>query len=176
MEQARSSADFAARFLRGAGHNATTARIFTPKGRAAAVTLLDGGAVNYWLDKKEPQRIGVVPWVDCLFCGEVHVRRKMDDKYTCGVARFVALVQSFPSLRRAPYCMPWRAVKFATWAKTSPSITSGSHHAAAFVLSVWHGSAWPHKALAFDVVRAMGSWDESHRNAFRAWALNPWWP
>ena len=70
---------------------------------------------------------------------------------------------------------PWDPQKLDEWAKASPAVTTGSLHAARFVLSVWDpnmdwecGKFYSHHALA--------GWDEHHRAAFQAWVNKPWWP
>jgi hypothetical protein len=41
-------------------------------------------------------------------------------------------------------------------------------------LSVWDPQqAW--ELERFDVMEALRVWDEDHREAFLAWASNPWW-
>lgn len=160
------------------GHSdAYTVRVFTGDGRSGARVVVPRlGNTTIWTDRKLPDEQGKPCFVRCAFCEHTHGR---DDKghWRCSRARFVLeIVESFPSLRSAPR-MPWSATTFYRWARTSPSITSGSHHAAAFVLSVWDSTGpWSKGHLAFNVVRAFQSWDESHRNAFRRWAANPWWP
>lgn len=64
-----------------------------------------------------------------------------------------------------------------------PAATSGSRHAAAFVLSVWSGlTQWRDTQLResgsgwkFDLHEALQAWDDAHRAAFAAWAKDPWW-
>lgn len=115
----------------------------------------------------------------------------------------LALVRSFPTLadlergregwaRKMPG--EWDATSFDKWARNCPGITSGSSHAAKFVLSVWGGRAlhfyppvngpwsapateWscPWEIGGFDVMAALKIWDDAHRAAFLAWAKNPWW-
>lgn len=93
----------------------------------------------------------------------------------------MALVQSFPSLKRdAVYyrkngpSFEFDARKLNCWAR-SAAVTSGSLHAALFILSVWDPShRWT--AGRFNVCRAFQVWDEPHCDAFRAWAARPWFP
>lgn len=59
--------------------------------------------------------------------------------------RIVALARTFPTLQTGPL-EPWDADKLDAWASGAAG-TSGSRHAAAFVLSVWnHGSQQPGRA------------------------------
>lgn len=53
---------------------------------------------------------------------------------------------------------------------------SGALHAARFVLEVFNSRIdWP-RLGRFSVSEAFGTWDEAHREAFRAWTRYPWWP
>lgn len=93
------------------------------------------------------------------------------------------LVQSFPTLRNADYCSKPRgaehfefdAVRMNRWVRTYEGITAGSLMAGRFILQVWN----PHTrwtAGRFNIVEAMQRWDYAHRDAFMAWAKDPWWP
>jgi hypothetical protein len=50
------------------------------------------------------------------------------------------LAKMFPSLRGVAGVEPWHVDELLTWLCTSPAVTSGSHHAAMFVLGVWNTS------------------------------------
>ena len=107
--------------------------------------------------------------------------------------RMVQLAALFPSFcdridRRELLGDGWSAKEIDKWA-CSGAVTSGSLHAARFLLAVWSGRAYdypqrrPHTRVirrfecgVFDVVAAMGSWDLWHRAAFNAWSRDPWWP
>ena len=83
-----------------------------------------------------------------------------------------ALAESFPTLRGASGVSPWDPDKFEAWA-CGPAPGSGALAAARFVLAVYAiGAEW--KCGRFDVVHAMNVWDEDHREAFVAWACDPW--
>lgn len=85
------------------------------------------------------------------------------------------LAEAFPTLRESvPGVRPWDPEAIDTWLDTSGAVTSGSRDAAAFVLGVWNPNA--QGRVAFDVHRALGTWDRAHRAAFLAWATAPWWP
>lgn len=44
-----------------------------------------------------------------------------------------------------------------------------------FLLNVWDpGGDW--SCGKFDVIDAMGIWNEKERDAFLIWAIKPWWP
>lgn len=186
-------ARYLASLVAAEGRQAYTARLFRPtsKGlrRGAFVGFQSGtekrgdgivrvgGRAIFWTDEPRLQYEGPVPLVtNCAYCGRLHVYRPSGGVH-CHYGRFVVeIVESMPSLRNAPR-MPWSATKFYRWFRTWPGITSGSHHAAAFVLSVWDSTGpWSKGKYAFNVVRAFQSWDEAHRDAFRRWAAKPWWP
>lgn len=66
------------------------------------------------------------------------------------------------------------AIALNKWAR-GPAPTGGSIEAARFILSVWDPSGrW--SAGRFNVCRALQRWDYAHRDAFVAWARDPWWP
>lgn len=56
-------------------------------------------------------------------------------------AKIIRLARSFPTLEDAPI-EPWEPVAFDAWA-AGPAGTSGSRHAAAFILAVWHVPSSP---------------------------------
>ena len=57
----------------------------------------------------------------------------------------------------------------------SKGASHGEKLSIAFLLNVWNpGHDW--KTGKFDVMDALGTWDEAQRNAFCDWARKPWWP
>lgn len=94
-----------------------------------------------------------------------------------GRRRMVDLALSFPTLRNAPLADKYGefdARYFARWADRT-LYSSGARHAARFVLMVFNSSTrW--KIGRFDLSHAMQTWDGAHREAFVAWAKDPWWP
>lgn len=84
----------------------------------------------------------------------------------------IRLARSFPNLEDADGLSPFDAEALDRWA-TGPSPGHGALYAAQFVLSVYNLSA-PWQCGTFNVVRAMATWDRSHREAFLAWARDPW--
>lgn len=85
--------------------------------------------------------------------------------------RLATLARSFPTLRAAEGLEPWDPETFHQWVWSHCG--SGGRHAALFVLSVFNYNAeWDGER--FSVVHAMAVWDESHREAFRTWARDPW--
>lgn len=107
--------------------------------------------------------------------------------------RMRRLCRAFPSLRGVPGADPWDAMHLLAWLCTSGAVTTGSRHAAKFVLQVWNNSTdWAELArkptaeeglgLAdvefepFNAVQALAVWDTEHDNAFRAWCELPFWP
>jgi hypothetical protein len=99
----------------------------------------------------------------------------------------------FPTLRGVPGTSPWDAMHLLTWLVTSEAPTSGSRHAAKFVLQVWNsGDDWQEWARLpkdqdglgiedavlqpFNAVAALAVWDEAHAKAFRTWVHTPFFP
>jgi len=87
--------------------------------------------------------------------------------------RMQALIDSFPTLRS----------KGLRWGERHDSsdfiaqcrgLSSGEHHAAAFVLQVWNRYEAP-RGLKFDFAKAMAVWDQQHVEAVRSWMRDPWW-
>ena len=101
--------------------------------------------------------------------------------------RMFNLARSFPSLRRK--LEPSEGFDaLGLWRAAQPW-SHGERCAAAFVLSVWNPKGeWTlpegHEdretdspaPLPFDFHDAYGVWDDEHRQAFLAWARDPWWP
>ena len=88
--------------------------------------------------------------------------------------RMAELAESFPTLEGAPGVAPFDAERLDQWADGGGR-GSGSQHAVRFILAVWnYRNDW--KVGDFNAVRAMGVWDDSHRDAFRQWCAEPWWP
>lgn len=83
--------------------------------------------------------------------------------------RIQHMAMRFPSLQDVPAAMRWNALKLDQWALTA---SHGERCAVQFLLRVWdqHG-LW--KCGEFNVFEAMAIWDQEHREAFLAWALNP---
>lgn len=108
--------------------------------------------------------------------------------------RMTELARSFPTLSDAPLD-PFDPDKLDEWA-CSAGPSHGATIAARFVLAVWSGrsalicnrriltddldytfdAVTPWRCGIFDVVDALGTWDSRHRQAFNAWAKDPWWP
>lgn len=109
------------------------------------------------------------------------------------------LARTFPTMHQAEGLDPFDPDVFDAWAQKG--LSRGAVFAAQFILTVWSGRAGrlsdkPRKTPAkdtwhgvhrwnldshwrigpFDVVDAMGTWDAAHRNAFVAWAQDPWFP
>ena len=113
-------------------------------------------------------------------------------------AFIVALAKSFPAVcKRVP--TPWHSMRFRS---SGIAASHGERCAVQFVLAVWNYSAdWDHpdvikawleetgltehklgwnpseaKLGKFDVIDALGVWDEENRAAFSEWAKEPIWP
>ena len=114
--------------------------------------------------------------------------------------RLAALARTFPGLaakysgRPVPGIEPFDYDRLLSWAN-GPEPGSGARWAALFILAVHRGRALPYlpdaadakgnhrvaqealaevRECAFDVARAIGCWDDQHRQAFAAWAAAPW--
>jgi len=99
---------------------------------------------------------------------------EQDETLPAGIGhypRVTALALTFPTLNRADGVVPFDAKAFARWAR-GPTRSDAARHAARFVLRTYNTS-FPCKP--FDVVAAMVVWDRQHREAFLAWARDPWW-
>jgi hypothetical protein len=96
--------------------------------------------------------------------------------------KMVALAESFPSFRGV-FENGWSVERLSAWWK-SGAPTGGSRHVAAFLLNVWNcsttASEWARYGFrglgAFNVVKAMGTWDPAHRDAFLRWCREPFFP
>lgn len=102
-------------------------------------------------------------------------------------SRFQDLVDSFPTLRRAPGASPWDAMKLLGWL-CNTGLSHGELLAARFVLGVWNahtdwveearkaGFSAPAVAKRFDLIEAVGVWDRVHLDAVQAWLEEPFFP
>jgi hypothetical protein len=144
------------------------------------VTGPDEERVRRFVDSLVSQRIGRTAW-------------PADPREAMSV-----LAGLFPTMRRhdgtwVPGTKPWEALELVDWLNTSGEPTSGSRHAALFLLSVWNRDDWQVHGLKvrkldakawkgnrrigrFDFSDAWASWDQKHRQAALAWLANPFWP
>lgn len=100
-----------------------------------------------------------------------------------------ALLERFPSLSdRCPlFFEDFGATEVLRWL-CSTGLSHGERCAVRFLLAVWNPSTnWvelaaemelenPPAAARFDVMEALGVWDDAHRSAFLEWARRPWFP
>lgn len=87
--------------------------------------------------------------------------------------RMTALAHSFPCLRGdVDGLMPWDPVRVKALAKSGKP-SHGERLAYAFLYSVWR---WDSKETGFDLMEALSVWDPGNREAFLAWAREPFWP
>lgn len=103
------------------------------------------------------------------------------------------LCAKFSTLAGAPGTDPWDPVRLLQWILTNGAATSGNTHAVKFVLQVWNPSIdWAALARApkaeeglgleraefapFNVVNALGTWDDAHTRAFLAWRTRRFGP
>ncbi len=82
------------------------------------------------------------------------------------ISRFQDLIDTFHSLRERRVI----GVEECEAIAKNASSSSGTAAAAQFIVSLWHRDA------RFNLAKAWGIWDTDHRNAWKAWAADPWWP
>lgn len=81
--------------------------------------------------------------------------------------------RTFPCLRKAAGIEPWDSLALDRWA--CGPISDGERVTAQFLLAVWDaGGQW--NSGQVDLMGALRLWDPPHREAFLAWASDPWWP
>ena len=98
------------------------------------------------------------------------------------------LCLAFRTLQGTAGVTPWSPGQLLAWGLVSDRQLA-AWHAVLFVLQVWdHTSDWcavarelglipTHQSFApFNVSAAFATWDEAHRDAFRAWAHLPFFP
>lgn len=94
------------------------------------------------------------------------------------------LAKLFPTMRGVPGTDPWNVEKLIAWLNTGAP-TSGSWHAAMFLLGVWNPhTKWNKEGVKmrkgasgkFDLFAAYGVWDEHHIQAMQEWLAVPFWP
>ena len=88
-----------------------------------------------------------------------------------------SLARTFPALRHADGITPFDAKALDAWASGPRS--HGEVCTAQFLLAVWGNTTLkecPWTCGPFDVMEALGVWDDAQRAAFLAWAQDPWWP
>jgi hypothetical protein len=94
------------------------------------------------------------------------------------------LANLFPTMRGVPGTDPWNVQQLLAWMNTGAP-TTGSWHAAMFLLGVWNPhTKWNQEGLRmrkgasgkFDLFVAMHGWDQQHIDAAREWIANPFFP
>jgi hypothetical protein len=87
--------------------------------------------------------------------------------------KMTVFAETFPSVRNAFGIHPFDADEFNRWAQGP--VSHGERVTARFLLAVWDPVIeW--EAGKFDLMEALRIWDPPHREAFLAWASDPWWP
>jgi hypothetical protein len=85
-------------------------------------------------------------------------------------ARWQSLVDQF-NLKK-PGVDPWDAVQLS---QSFKGASHGERCSISFLLNVWSPSEeWD--CGKFDLIDAMGVWDDDQLAAFKIWFNNPWWP
>lgn len=94
------------------------------------------------------------------------------------------LAKLFPTMRDVPGTDPWDVHQLMAWMNTGAP-TTGSWHAAMFLLGVWNPhTKWNQEGVKmkksatgkFDLFVAMHGWDQQHIDAAREWIANPFFP
>lgn len=94
------------------------------------------------------------------------------------------LANLFPTMRGVPGTDPWKVEDLIKWLNTGAP-TSGSWHAAMFLLGVWNPTTkWNQEGVRmrrgasgkFDLFAAYSTWDHQHVQAFLEWVRYPFWP
>lgn len=87
----------------------------------------------------------------------------------------IELAMSFPTVENYFLRLDIASPTVEDLIRWRPKAAHGEELAALFLLNVWSPGGpemdWP----MFDVMDAFSTWDEAHRQAFAAWASNPWW-
>jgi hypothetical protein len=106
-------------------------------------------------------------------------------KCTGNRTMMLGLTLSFPALADYPH-VTWDPDEFVAWARAECHASS-EWHAAVFVVAVWNvhlaremsapkGMRKPRaNGRGFDAIEALVKWDSHNREAFLAWARDPWW-
>jgi hypothetical protein len=101
-----------------------------------------------------------------------------------GPQQMAALAQLFPTMRGVPGTDPWNVERLIAWLNTGAP-TSGSWHAAMFLLGVWNPhTKWNQQGVKmrkgasgkFDLFAACAAWDHQHLQAMQEWIAAPFWP
>jgi len=94
------------------------------------------------------------------------------------------LAKLFPTMRGVPGTDPWDVHQLIAWMNTGAP-TTGSWHAAMFLLGVWNPhTKWNQEGVKmrkgssgkFDLFVAMQGWDQQHIDAAMEWIRNPFFP
>ena len=94
------------------------------------------------------------------------------------------LAQLFPTMHGVPGTNPWNVEQLIAWMNTGAP-TTGSWHAAMFLLGVWNPhTKWNQEGLKmrkgasgkFDLFAAMHGWDQQHIETALEWINNPFFP
>lgn len=108
-------------------------------------------------------------------------RARWNDSLTVAMSELANL---FPTMRGVPGTNPWNVEALIAWMNTGAP-TTGSWHAAMFLLGVWNPhTKWNQEGLKmrkgasgkFDLFAAMHGWDQQHIEAALEWINNPFFP
>jgi hypothetical protein len=94
------------------------------------------------------------------------------------------LAKLFPTMRGVPGTDPWDVHQLIAW-MNGGAPTTGSWHAAMFLLGVWNPhTKWNQEGVKmrkgatgkFELFPAMHGWDQQHIDAAMEWIRNPFFP
>jgi hypothetical protein len=94
------------------------------------------------------------------------------------------LAELFPTMRGVRGTKPWNVHELIAWMNTGAP-TTGSWHAAMFLLGVWDPhTKWNQEGVKmrkgasgkFDLFVAMQGWDQQHIDAAMEWIQSPFFP
>jgi hypothetical protein len=90
-------------------------------------------------------------------------------------AKILALAMSFPTIRRGVVGFTEQNFDIEKFIGCMGGVSTSTRHSMLFIAAVWDNSWLISQNLNFDVIEAMSSWDEEHREVFIQWCQNPWW-
>ena len=119
------------------------------------------------------------------FADSLERERKRRERWPSDYRKAMSeLAKLFPTMRGVPGTDPWNVEQLIGWLNTGAP-TSGSWHAAMFLLGVWNPSTkWNQEGVRmrkgasgkFDLFAAFACWDNNHIQAMQEWIANPFWP
>jgi predicted XRE-type DNA-binding protein len=89
--------------------------------------------------------------------------------------RMTSFAKAFPCLENAEGIRPWDAEAFKFWVVEQEMLENEDWRqkgaTGRFLLALWTPAG-----ESFDLMQDIRFWDSTHRDSFRDWAKDPWWP